>query len=152
MRDTFEQHGSAWFAPCQQQHAGPTFLAASEPKPAAQQQQQQQPEPGEQQGGASLEQQPEQPAEQQKQEQPEEQWQSQWAAAGWLQDNPLVSAAPPPCCCEACCWHLLRCGSVLRPHAGGFPLPTSRTLTTACCLRRLYQIPCCRGCQLSVRC
>jgi hypothetical protein len=146
MRDTFEQHGSAWFAPCQQQHAGPTFLAASEPKPKPaaqpqrQQQQQQQPEPGEQQVGASLGQQPEQPAEQQEQEPPEERWQSQWAAAGWLQDNPLVSAAPPPCCCEACCWHLLlwqcaaaACGwlsPVHQPHSDHRQLPPLAVLLT----------------------
>ena len=93
MRGTFEQHGSAWFAPCQQLHAGPTFLSASEPKPrpaAQQQQQQQKPEQGEQQ---AEEQQEQQAAEQQEQQQPEVQWQSQWAAAGWLQDNPLVSPA-----------------------------------------------------------
>ena len=74
MRDTFERHGAAWFAPCPEAHAGPTFLAASPPRepPPQQQQQEQQQE----------QQEPQQP--------PEPQWQSQWAAAGWLVDNPLV--------------------------------------------------------------
>lgn len=95
MRDTFEQHGAAWFAPCAEAHAGPTFQAASEPKPAA---------AG---AAAAAEQQQEQQEEEQQQEPAAPEWQSQWAAQGWLSDNPLVSAPPlllwhhEPQCCPA---------------------------------------------------
>lgn len=90
MRDTFEQHGAAWFAPCHELHSGPTFQAASPPRPRAGQQGQ-----AGQQAAAAAEAAAEQGAEGQQgeevqqQEQEEPQWQSQWAAAGWLQDNPL---------------------------------------------------------------
>ncbi|KAL4433842.1 hypothetical protein ABPG75_000283 [Micractinium tetrahymenae] len=97
MRDTFEQHGSAWFAPCQELHSGPTFQAASPPRPPPQQQGQQgqadqqaatADAAAEEQGGEG--QQEEEEAGQQPEERAEQaQRQSQWAAAGWLQENPL---------------------------------------------------------------
>ncbi|PSC69143.1 tRNA (guanine-N(7)-)-methyltransferase [Micractinium conductrix] len=81
MRDSFEQHGAAWFAPCPQLHTpDAVFHAASEPRPAAAEQQaaqREQQQPAEPQGVAA-EQQEAQPA-----------WRSLWAAAGWLQNNPL---------------------------------------------------------------
>jgi len=100
MRDTFEQHGSAWFAPCQELHSGPTFQAASEPRPAANEQQQE----GQQQEGQQQEgQQQQAAAASEGQQQQEQRWQSQWAAAGWLQENPLVRACQRCCCCCCCC-------------------------------------------------
>ncbi|PRW58022.1 tRNA (guanine-N(7)-)-methyltransferase isoform A [Chlorella sorokiniana] len=93
MRDTFEEFGSAWFAPCPELHSGPVFHAASEPRPAAQQQQQVAAAAADaadaaassssDDGGSSSGEE----AQQQRQQQPA--WQSQWAALGWLQDNPL---------------------------------------------------------------
>ncbi len=93
MRDTFEQYGSAWFAPCQELHSGATFQAASPPWPRAQQQGQQAQQA--QQQAAAADAAAEQGGEGQQgqgeeQQDEQEQWQSQWAAAGWLQDNPLV--------------------------------------------------------------
>ncbi|KAI3434614.1 hypothetical protein D9Q98_002682 [Chlorella vulgaris] len=97
MRDSFEQHGSTWFAPCQQLHSGATFLAASEEQQGQGQGQ------GQAAGGVVGEQATEQQQQQQQgtdQQGPEQQaaavvggeqpqWRSQWAASGWLADNPL---------------------------------------------------------------
>lgn len=79
MRDAFEQHGSSWFAPCQELHSGATFLAASEPKAqgaAGASSSSGSGGGGDEQGG--------------------EAWQSQWAAQGWLRENPLVTSAGEP--------------------------------------------------------
>lgn len=104
MRDTFEQHGSAWFAPCPELHSGLVFHAASEPRQAADPQQQQQQQvvaaaadaaasssSDSDEAGSSGEEAEQRQGEQQ-QQQPA--WQSQWAALGWLQDNPLVRLIP----------------------------------------------------------
>lgn len=104
MRDTFEQHGSAWFAPCSDLHSGPVFHAASEPRPSGQQQQQQA-AAGAAAGSAadvaassdnedaSSSGEGTEGQQQGEQQQQEPAWQSQWAAHGWLQDNPLVRCA-----------------------------------------------------------
>lgn len=87
MRDTFEQHGAAWFAPCPELHSGPVFHAASEPGPTGQQQQVAA-------GGAAASSDSSDgeasSSGEEEQQQQEAAWQLQWAAHGWLQDNPLV--------------------------------------------------------------
>lgn len=139
MRDTFEQHGAAWFAPCHELHSGPTFQAASPPRPRAGQQGQ-----AGQQAAAAAEAAAEQGAEGQQgeevqqQEQEEPQWQSQWAAAGWLQDNPLVRrpagvlfrAAPATAHCCRC--GLPFCSPGATPSAR--PLPAWAVSAQQCCI------------------
>lgn len=114
MRDTFEQHGSAWFAPCPELHSGPVFHAASEPRQAADPQQQQQQvaaaaadaaasSSSDSEEASSSGEEAEQRQGEQQQQQPA--WQSQWAALGWLQDNPLVRLIP--CLVFVTVWHFL---------------------------------------------
>lgn len=102
MRDTFEQHGSAWFAPCREAHGGATFCAASEPPPPQQQQHGEQAQQGASAAGGQAQAQQQQHHHQQHQQQQQEQqeasepqWESEWAASGWLRDNPLVSSCSP---------------------------------------------------------
>lgn len=96
MRDTFEQHGADWFAPCPELHSGPVFHAASEPRPAGQQQQQA--AAGAAASSDSSDGEASSIGEDEEQQQ-EAAWQSQWAAHGWLQDNPLVRVEGLLECC-----------------------------------------------------